>query len=133
MTTVVLDASAIIELSVGESPEPALRRLLLTNQAVAPELLDVEVASVLRRLAARGELEVGDAEEILSDILDAPIERVSHRPLMRRAWQLRHTITAYDATYVALAERLDATLATCDARLAGSNGHDARIAHFAAS
>ncbi len=64
---------------------------------------------------------------------EAPIVRVSHRPLLRRAWELRHAISAYDALYVALAELLDVPLITCDAKLGGSNGHQARVEVYPAS
>ena len=64
---------------------------------------------------------------------DAPIVRVPHRPLIERIWELRHTITAYDASYVALAELLDVPLVTCDAKLATSNGHKAEIELYESS
>lgn len=54
-------------------------------------------------------------------------------PLIQRVWELRHSITAYDASYVALAEQLDIPLITCDAKLAGSNGHKAEIELYSTS
>lgn len=68
-----------------------------------------------------------DASKTLGTIMRTPIARSSHRPLTARAWQLRHAISAYDALYVALAETLGVPLVTCDAKLAGSNGHRAEI------
>ncbi len=58
----------------------------------------------------------------LTDLADLPMARVSHRPLLRRCWELRDNLTVYDAAYVALAESLDATLVTADARLARAPG-----------
>jgi predicted nucleic acid-binding protein len=60
-------------------------------------------------------------------LMEAPVVRVPHRPLLTRAWQLRDSITAYDATHIALAEQLDVPLLTCDARLGRAHGHDAEV------
>jgi predicted nucleic acid-binding protein len=130
---IVVDASAVLEFFTGANPDKKLRRRILTTHAAAPELLDVEVAHVLRRMAARGEISDADAEEALRDITEAPIARTPHRPLVSRIWELRHAVTAYDAAYVALAEALDAPLVTSDAKLAGSNGHDAVVELFPTS
>ena len=56
----------------------------------------------------------------LTDLAELPFVRHPHEPLLQRTWQLRANLTAYDATYVALAEILDATLVTCDGRLVGA-------------
>jgi len=53
--------------------------------------------------------------------------RYPHEPLNDRVWELREDLTAYDATFVALAEALDVPLVTCDARLAAAPGHHAHI------
>lgn len=66
-----------------------------------------------------------------SDLASMPVVLYPHRPLMERIWELRHTLSAYDASYVALAELLPAPLVTCDARLARSSGHSAEIELFA--
>jgi predicted nucleic acid-binding protein len=63
----------------------------------------------------------------LQDLADFPLYRYSHVPLLPRIWELRHSLSAYDAAYVALAEALDAPLVTRDRRLAASSGHRARI------
>jgi predicted nucleic acid-binding protein len=130
---IVVDASAVLEFFAGAAPDEKLRRRILTTGAVAPELLDIEIAHVLRRMAARGDIPDADAEEALRDITEAPIARTPHRPLVPRIWELRHAVTAYDAAYIALAEALDAPLVTTDAKLAGSNGHDAVIELFPTS
>jgi predicted nucleic acid-binding protein len=79
--------------------------------------------------------EIGDerAADARSDFAELALVRYPHQPLNDRVWELRHNLTAYDATFVALAEVLAAPLVTCDARLASAPGHDARIELFSAS
>lgn len=96
-------------------------RFLTTSSTLhAPELIDLEIAQVLRRSTANGTLEPRRAELAFSDLTTLAIVRYPHHPLLPKIWQLRHNVTAYDAAYVALAEVLDATLVTCDARLAST-------------
>ena len=93
----------------------------------APHLLDVEVAQVIRRYAAKGQIEDHRGREALADLAIFPIRRYAHDLLLPRIWELRHNLTAYDAAYVALAEALDAPLLTRDKRLTTAAGHRARI------
>lgn len=127
---VVVDASTLVELLVGGVG--AVARRLRTASPAAPELLDAEVLHVLRRHAAAGLLDPSAARLAVDHLVDAPVVRVPHRPLLARAWELRHALTASDALHVALAERFDVPLVTCDARMAGSHGHHARIEVLAA-
>ena len=85
----------------------------------------------LRRIVRRESLPDGIALIAREALASMPLALYPHRPLMERIWELRHTLTAYDASYVALAELLAAPLVTCDARLAASTGHDAEIELFA--
>jgi predicted nucleic acid-binding protein len=80
-------------------------------------LIDVEVTSALRRLAAAKRGDAQQSTQFLQYLADLPAERYPHLPLLSRVWELRHTLTAYDAVYVALAETLGATLFTCDDKL----------------
>lgn len=86
----------------------------------APALIDLEVAQVLRRFVARGDMTEGRARASLDLLVAFPIERYSHETLVHRIWALRENLTAYDAAYVALAEGLRAPLLTCDAKLAAA-------------
>jgi predicted nucleic acid-binding protein len=127
VTDFVLNASALLELVAGETTDPELRRTVLTRRGAAPELIDLEVVSTLRRLVRSGLLTADDGAATLADARETPITRTAHRPLLARVWELRNSIAAYDAAYVALAEALDVPLLTCDARLGRAHGHSAEI------
>jgi predicted nucleic acid-binding protein len=81
----------------------------------------------MRRAWLQGLLDAVRAEEALDDLAAWSLIRYPHDLFLSRIWSLRHSVTAYDAVYVALAETLEVTLLTCDARLASSSGHDAII------
>jgi predicted nucleic acid-binding protein len=125
VTTFVLDASALIELAIGAHPDAALLRRARTGSGVSPELVDIEALHALRR--AERTVEERILRRAVAFVAEAPITRVSHRPLLGRVWELRAAITAYDATYIALAEQLGVPLLTCDARLGRAHGHDAEV------
>jgi predicted nucleic acid-binding protein len=126
---IVVDASALLEVLLRTPAAGAVeRRLFEPAQTLhVPHLLDVEVAQVVRRYAANGEINGERGRMALADLADFPLHRYSHDFLLPRAWELRNNLTAYDAMYVALAEALDAPLLTRDKRLAASPGHHARI------
>ena len=125
----VLDASAAIEwLLRTEKVSLIEKRIFSRGTALhAPHLLDVEAAQVLRRYVRERVITEARAEEALGDLTDLRIVRHPHTFLLRRAWELRNHLTAYDAVYVALAEALDAPLLTCDAKIAAAPGHDAIV------
>ena len=126
---IVLDASAAVDWLVQTAAARRIEsRIFSSNQSLhAPELLDLEVAQVLRRLLREGALSASRAEAAIQDLLDLRITRYPHSVLLPRIWQLRHNLSAYDAAYVVLAEKLGATLLTRDARLASAAGHTATI------
>ena len=126
---IVVDASAVLEaLLRTAAAESVEMRLFEGRQPLhAPHLLDVEVAQVLRRYAAAGEIDEQRGREALADLADFPVHRHPHDLLLPRVWDLRHNLTAYDAVYVALAEALDAPLITRDRRLAAASGHEAKV------
>lgn len=120
---IVVDASIVVTALADDGADGArARERLLADRLVAPHLIDVEVLAAWRRLAGTGRLEEQRAELARSDLRSLAIERVPHGPLLERAWELRANLTAYDATYVALAELLGAALVTADEKLAGAPG-----------
>lgn len=84
---------------------------------IAPELLDVEVLSVMRRAVLHRRLDEERASLALADLVVWPIQRVPHKKLIAEAWQLHRNVSAYDAVYVAAARLYDATLVTADGPL----------------
>ena len=126
---IVLDASAALDLLLGTVIGESVRGRVLRRgeRLCAPHLIDIEVAHVLRRYERAGEIDSRRAQSALADLADMPIARYPHAPLLQRIWQLRANLTGYDAAYVALAEILDVPLLTCDAKLAASPGHRARV------
>jgi predicted nucleic acid-binding protein len=126
---IVVDVSALLEaLLRTPAAKAAERRLFDPRETLhAPHLLDVEVAQVIRRYAANGEIDGERGRAALADLADLPVHRYPHDFLLPRVWELRSNLTAYDAVYVALAEVLDAPLLTRDRRLAAAPGHHARI------
>jgi predicted nucleic acid-binding protein len=126
---IVLDASAAVELvlQTARAERIAARALHPAERLHAPHLIDVEVAQVMRRMVQAKEITVARADVALSDFEGLVIERHAHRPLFRRVWGLRTSLSAYDAVYVALAEALAAPMLTCDEKLARAHGHEAKI------
>ena len=111
----VIDASCVVSLlASSDKASSAVSSFLRGKALYAPTLIDYEVTSALRGLARkRPEVEQG-AGAYLRYVAGMPIRRESAQPLIGRIWGLRHNYTVYDASYVALAEALDATLVTCD-------------------
>lgn len=125
---IVVDASALVEALFEGAGGRVGPRLLRSRQVLlAPHLIDVEVAQVIRRMLGRGLIEPRRAEEAILNLADFPLTRRPHTLLLPRVWELRRNFTAYDAVYVALAEAADAPLVTCDGRLAAAPGHWARV------
>lgn len=119
----VVDASVLAPALADDGPDGDLGRARLHGETlVAPELIDLEVASVIRRQCSVGHLDVRRAELALTDLFELPLRRVPHQALLARCWELRENLTVYDASYVALAEALEAVLVTADARLANAPG-----------
>jgi predicted nucleic acid-binding protein len=126
---IVVDASAVLDLLLRTpAAEEVERKLFEPHRTLhAPHLFDVEVAQVVRRYAASGEIGDERGRAVLGDLADLPLHRYPHDFLLPRVWELRNNMTAYDAVYVALAETLDAPLLTRDHRLAAAARHHARV------
>jgi predicted nucleic acid-binding protein len=125
---IVVDASVLASAlgDDGGDGERARRRLA-GEHLFAPELVDLEVASVWRRAARAGRLGPKRAGQALTDLAALPIARAPHQPLMNRIWELRDNHTPYDASYVALAEALETSLLTADRRLAQAPGARCKV------
>jgi len=127
----VVDASVLVVALADDGPDgDRARDRLRGEDLAAPELVDLEVVSVLRRQLAAGSLDARRAQLALADLADLPLQRSPHATLLPRIWELRDNLSAYDASYVALAERLDATLLTADVRLTRAPGPNCTIEDF---
>ena len=116
---IVLDSSAVVEWLLGlPLADDVAERIMTADSLHTPALLDVEVAQVVRRYTASGEISERTAEQALNALADLDAVRYLHEPLLPLIWRLRSNLTAYDAAFVALAAVLDAPLLTLDARLA---------------
>jgi len=116
---IVVDASAAV---LGLLADGDARAMLRSEQIACPHLVDSEIAHALRGQVLRGAIGATDAERALDVWARLGIERFAGHGLLGRIWQLRETVRAYDATYVALAEALETTLLTADGRLARAEG-----------
>ncbi|MGQ0680487.1 MAG: type II toxin-antitoxin system VapC family toxin [Actinomycetota bacterium] len=126
--TVAIDASAVVAGLLDDGLAGRWAEAVLLSEALAaPHLMPVEVASILRRSAAAGIISAGRATEAHAHLLALRVELFPYEPLARRVWELRHNVTPYDAWYVALAEAIDAPLATLDQRLAQATGTRCRF------
>ena len=119
----VVDASVLVEFLVGgERREEAEHAIGRERWVWAPALVDAEVGQALRRQVRGGEVSARKAGAALDDLLEMRLQKVPHRHLIDRAWELRDNVSFYDGLYVALAEALDAPLLTLDGKLARASG-----------
>jgi predicted nucleic acid-binding protein len=125
----VVDALVIVDslLNQKEIVDHLSTLLKRKGECHAPELIDVEVAQVIRRFNLRGELADAEAEAMLEDLWSIPMVRYPHAPLLKQAFRLRRNTTVYDGLYIALAESLDLPLLTRDTALAMVLGVSASI------
>ncbi len=130
MSLAVIDASAIVAFLAFDDPRGhhVGARLRAGDVFHAPSILDYEVLGALRGLARKdARLDDTYAEACIRELELFPVRREGIASLRRRIWALRHNLTVYDAAYVALAEKLNATLVTCDEKFARSAGIGCRI------
>ena len=121
---VVIDASALLEVLLATPAAAAVReRVFVSDEDLhAPHLIDLEVAQVLRRNVVAGNMTEARGREALEILTDLRLTRHAHAPFLRRVWDLRKHVTAYDAVYLALSEALEAPLVTRDSALASVPG-----------
>jgi predicted nucleic acid-binding protein len=125
---IVADASVLVVALADDGPDgDNARRRLRGERLAAPELVDLEVVSVLRRQLRQGDIDDRRASLALTDLGELPLRRAPHKPLLARCWELRGSLTVYDAAYVALAEALETTLLTGDGRMSRATGPRCKI------
>ena len=119
----VADASLIAPAVADGGPDGIrYRQRLHGEQIAAPDLLRIEVLSVIRRQLHVGTIDLAQAEQAVTDLLALPINVYPTAPLLPRSWQLRDNLTAYDACYIALAEAIGCSFLTADNRLSRAPG-----------
>ena len=128
LPVIVVDASVLVT-ALGDDGADGdrARGRLHGERLTAPELVDLEVTSGWRRLAAAGRLDDRRVRLALDDLRSLRMDRVGHAPLIGRCWELRDRLTVYDGAYVALAELMDVALVTATARLARASGPRCRV------
>jgi predicted nucleic acid-binding protein len=121
--TLVIDAALVVAALVDDGPDGRwAESMLVSDQLAAPHLMPVETANILRRAALAGDIGAGTASEAHADLLALRVTLVPYEPVAPRVWELRGTVTPYDAWYVAVAESMEAPLATLDTRLSRAPG-----------
>jgi predicted nucleic acid-binding protein len=126
---IVADASAVVELVLGTPlGEQMAHRISRPDTTLhAPHVLRLEAVHAIRRAEAVGDASARRAGQAVEDLAALQVHRYAHESFLQRIWELRANLTAYDASYVALAEALDVPLVTCDGRLARAPGHRAEV------
>ena len=121
--SVVVDSSVLVAALVDSGPNGIwAEEVLSRGSLLAPELARVEATNILRRLELAKQLTTPEANAAHEDLMQLDLEVYSFEPFAERIWELRHTVTSYDAWYVALAEALGLPLATLDGRLSRAKG-----------
>lgn len=121
---IVVDAS-VLSNAIGDDGADGRRarsELRTAGELAAPDLVDVETTAVLRKRWLGGDISDRRFAAAIQDLEDLQVDRYASLPLMRRAYELRANVSAYDAAYVALAEGLGCELLTGDRRLASAPG-----------
>jgi predicted nucleic acid-binding protein len=126
--TLVIDASVLVAALVDSGPDGEWAAAAIgDHELAAPHLMPIEAANILRRAALTGDITADSASLAHGDLIELRVELWPYAPLAERCWQLRQNVTTYDGTYVALAELLDAPLATLDLGLAAAPGPRCRF------
>ena len=129
MSRYVVDASVAVEYLLKTRLGLAVADIIEDASLAAPELMDAEVLSVLRRAVLNGSLEEARARMVIDDLLQWPVDRISHRSFAHLAWQRYQQVSAYDAFYVAAARAQGVPLITADGRLARASGLGIVVQH----
>jgi len=125
----VVDASVLVAALIDSGPDGQwAEQCLIDATLCGPQILPVEASNILRRAELAGLIDRTSSGQAHQALCALPIALFDYEPLADRVWSLRHNLTAYDASYVALAEMLDCELATLDRRLATAAGTHCRFA-----
>ena len=120
---VVCDASALVALLLdGGADGQWAARALTGVELAAPTLLAFEAANIIRRFELAGTVSADQASQAHDDLVALAIEYWSYELLLPRVWELRHNLSSYDASYVSLAELIQAPLITLDLRISRAPG-----------
>lgn len=126
--SIVVDASVLVAATTDAGAVGTwAEELIAEDDIVAPHLVLVEATNILRRLERERELTTLEASAAHRDLLDLHLMLVSFEPFAARVWELRRAVTSYDAWYVAVAEAMEAPLATLDRRLSRASGPRCRF------
>lgn len=118
---VVCDSSVVVAVLLDDGPDGRWATdAVVGMDLAAPSLLPFEAANIIRRQELAKLITADQAAQAHADLLELTVEQWPYELLTPRAWQLRPNLTMYDASYVALAEFLDATLVTLDRRISRS-------------
>lgn len=121
--SLVVDSSVLVAALVDSGPIGIWAEQVLSRGSLhAPELARVEATNILRRLELAKQLTTAEANAAHEDLMQLDMELFTFDPFADRIWELRHTVTSYDAWYVAVAEALRLPLATLDGRLSRAKG-----------
>ena len=129
MTRYVVDASVAVEYLLRTPLGLTVADMIESASLAAPALIDAEVLSVLRRAVLNGHLEEARARMGIDDLLQWPVDRISHRSLAPLAWRYHRNVSAYDAFYIATARLQGLPLMTADARLSRAPGLGVVVQH----
>lgn len=127
MTGYAIDASALFEVVASTTLGEIVATTVRDHDLVAPELIDAEVLSTIRRGVLTQAVPESIAEDAIQRLINMPITRLSHVGLVTEAWRYRHNVSAYDAFYLAIARKNDIPLVTVDARLSRAQVSDVAI------
>lgn len=120
---IVCDASALVALLLDSGADGRwVTETIAGVDLAAPQLVEFESANIIRRHELAGIVSADQAAQAHADLLDLAIERWPYGLLAARVWELRHNLSSYDASYVALAELIGAELVTLDERIDGAPG-----------
>jgi len=126
---IVVDASVLAPALADDNTDgDRARERLRGERLAAPELIDLEVVVTMRRAARAKRLDERRSAQALTDLAALPLRRVPHLPLLARVWELRDNFSAYDASYIALAEALGTVLLTADGRVERAAGIRCQVA-----